>query len=106
MLFASSHKVHVVEKAVQKLGVLHGQAGRDEPFYGGADPINSRSSKASVRPRHTILYHAAAGGVGYLVCQWANALGATEQLSLVLSKQPDLEMEKKIEKKPRKIAPD
>ncbi|GJZ10999.1 putative alcohol dehydrogenase superfamily protein [Tanacetum coccineum] len=28
-------------------------------------------------PGHTILYHAAAGGVGSLVCQWANALGAT-----------------------------
>ncbi|KAI3511150.1 hypothetical protein L1887_18294 [Cichorium endivia] len=26
---------------------------------------------------HTILVHAAAGGVGYLVCQWANAIGAT-----------------------------
>ncbi|KAI3751020.1 hypothetical protein L2E82_22011 [Cichorium intybus] len=28
-------------------------------------------------PEHTILVHAAAGGVGSLVCQWANALGAT-----------------------------
>ncbi|KAJ9539750.1 hypothetical protein OSB04_026256 [Centaurea solstitialis] len=26
---------------------------------------------------HTILVHAAAGGVGSLVCQWANAIGAT-----------------------------
>ncbi|KAI3519577.1 hypothetical protein L1887_08787 [Cichorium endivia] len=26
---------------------------------------------------HTILVHAAAGGVGYLVCQWASAIGAT-----------------------------
>lgn len=26
---------------------------------------------------HTILVHAAAGGVGSLLCQWANALGAT-----------------------------
>ncbi|KAI3780228.1 hypothetical protein L2E82_10199 [Cichorium intybus] len=26
---------------------------------------------------HTILVHAAAGGVGYLVCQWANVIGAT-----------------------------
>ncbi|KAK1419501.1 hypothetical protein QVD17_28673 [Tagetes erecta] len=25
---------------------------------------------------HTILVHAAAGGVGSLLCQWANALGA------------------------------
>ncbi|KAI3508167.1 hypothetical protein L1887_23171 [Cichorium endivia] len=30
-----------------------------------------------VGPEHTILVHAAAGGVGSLVCQWANALGAT-----------------------------
>lgn len=26
---------------------------------------------------HTVLVHAAAGGVGSLLCQWANALGAT-----------------------------
>src|SRR3982751_5631523 len=30
-----------------------------------------------VRPRETILIHAAAGGVGLIVCQWAKALGAT-----------------------------
>ncbi|XP_042504575.1 quinone oxidoreductase-like [Macadamia integrifolia] len=30
-----------------------------------------------VESGHTILVHAAAGGVGSLVCQWANALGAT-----------------------------
>ncbi|KAL8253268.1 hypothetical protein R6Q59_036961 [Mikania micrantha] len=30
-----------------------------------------------VGPGHTILYHAAAGGVGSLACQWANTLGAT-----------------------------
>ncbi|KAF5760088.1 putative 2-haloacrylate reductase [Helianthus annuus] len=30
-----------------------------------------------VGPGHTILFHAAAGGVGSLACQWANALGAT-----------------------------
>ncbi|XP_047083330.1 quinone oxidoreductase-like [Lolium rigidum] len=30
-----------------------------------------------VGPGHTILLHAAAGGVGSLLCQWANALGAT-----------------------------
>ncbi|KAL7107275.1 hypothetical protein ACP275_06G043900 [Erythranthe tilingii] len=30
-----------------------------------------------VEPRHTVLIHAAAGGVGSLLCQWANALGAT-----------------------------
>ncbi|XP_057951637.1 uncharacterized protein LOC131146220 [Malania oleifera] len=30
-----------------------------------------------IEPRHTVLIHAAAGGVGSLLCQWANALGAT-----------------------------
>nr|GEY06253.1 putative alcohol dehydrogenase superfamily, zinc-type [Tanacetum cinerariifolium] len=30
-----------------------------------------------VGPGHTILVHAAAGGVGSLLCQWGNALGAT-----------------------------
>ncbi|CAI9774976.1 unnamed protein product [Fraxinus pennsylvanica] len=30
-----------------------------------------------VEPGHTILIHAAAGGTGSLLCQWANALGAT-----------------------------
>lgn len=30
-----------------------------------------------VEPGHRVLVHAAAGGVGSLLCQWANALGAT-----------------------------
>jgi NADPH2:quinone reductase len=30
-----------------------------------------------VEAGHTVLVHAAAGGVGSLLCQWANALGAT-----------------------------
>jgi NADPH2:quinone reductase len=30
-----------------------------------------------VQPGQTILFHAAAGGVGLIACQWANALGAT-----------------------------
>ncbi|KAL8552496.1 hypothetical protein ACS0TY_001253 [Phlomoides rotata] len=30
-----------------------------------------------VEEGHTVLVHAAAGGVGSLLCQWANALGAT-----------------------------
>ena len=30
-----------------------------------------------VKPGETILIHAAAGGVGLIVCQWAKALGAT-----------------------------
>jgi len=34
-------------------------------------------SVIQVEPGHTILVHAAAGGVGSLLCQWANALGAT-----------------------------
>lgn len=31
----------------------------------------------AVRPGDTILFHAAAGGVGQIACQWAKALGAT-----------------------------
>ncbi len=31
----------------------------------------------AVQPGDTILIHAAAGGVGTIVCQWANAIGAT-----------------------------
>ncbi len=31
----------------------------------------------SVQPGETILFHAAAGGVGLIACQWAKALGAT-----------------------------
>jgi NADPH2:quinone reductase len=31
----------------------------------------------AVRPGHTILVHAAAGGVGLILCQWARHLGAT-----------------------------
>ena len=30
-----------------------------------------------VTPETTLLFHAAAGGVGLIVCQWARALGAT-----------------------------
>jgi NADPH2:quinone reductase len=30
-----------------------------------------------LQPGQTILFHAAAGGVGLIACQWANALGAT-----------------------------
>lgn len=33
--------------------------------------------KIQVQPGHTVLIHAAAGGTGSLLCQWANALGAT-----------------------------
>ncbi|XP_020232595.1 uncharacterized protein LOC109812938 [Cajanus cajan] len=34
-------------------------------------------SSFKVEPGHTILVHAAAGGVGSLLCQWANTIGAT-----------------------------
>ncbi|KAF7836327.1 Quinone oxidoreductase 1 [Senna tora] len=39
-----------------------------------------------VEPGHTILVHAAAGGVGSLLCQWGNALGATV-IGLVSTKE-------------------
>ncbi|GJN29997.1 hypothetical protein PR202_gb18269 [Eleusine coracana subsp. coracana] len=35
------------------------------------------ASVLQVQRGHTVLVHAAAGGVGSLLCQWANALGAT-----------------------------
>ncbi|CAH1440903.1 unnamed protein product [Lactuca virosa] len=39
---------------------------------------------------HTILVHAAAGGVGYLLCQWASAIGATV-IGTVSTKQKALQ---------------
>ncbi|GKC46242.1 GroES-like zinc-binding alcohol dehydrogenase family protein, partial [Tanacetum coccineum] len=36
-----------------------------------------KKKKEEVERGHTILVHAAAGGVGSLLCQWANVLGAT-----------------------------
>ncbi|PQQ04316.1 uncharacterized protein Pyn_31229 [Prunus yedoensis var. nudiflora] len=43
------------------------------------DSLNykTRDNHILVEPGHTVLVHAAAGGVGSLLCQWANALGAT-----------------------------
>ncbi|GMY29432.1 probable quinone oxidoreductase isoform X2 [Fagus crenata] len=44
--------------------------GRGRSHWGG-------HTKGKVEPGHTILVHAAAGGVGSLLSQWANSLGAT-----------------------------
>ncbi|KAG5600423.1 hypothetical protein H5410_031793 [Solanum commersonii] len=38
---------------------------------------NASKLNLEVERGHTVLVHAAAGGVGSLLCQWANALGAT-----------------------------
>ncbi|KAB2598481.1 quinone oxidoreductase [Pyrus ussuriensis x Pyrus communis] len=51
------------------------------PVPPSIDPIVAASillkgMTAQVEPGHTVLVHAAAGGVGSLLCQWANALGA------------------------------
>ncbi|KAA8539777.1 hypothetical protein F0562_026469 [Nyssa sinensis] len=65
-------------------------ADRVVPVPSSIDPIVAASVMAKgmtvqylvrrcfkVEPGHTVLVHAAAGGVGSLLCQWANALGAT-----------------------------
>ncbi|KAL9240371.1 hypothetical protein vseg_014598 [Gypsophila vaccaria] len=65
-------------------------ASRVVPVPSSVDPITAASVMLKgltahcllrrcfeVQPGHTILVHAAAGGVGSLLCQWANALGAT-----------------------------
>ena len=39
--------------------------------------LDMNNCLVQVEPGHTILVHAAAGGVGSLLSQWANALGAT-----------------------------
>lgn len=54
-----------------------------DPILGAAVLLKGMTAQFLVRrcfkvePGHTILVHAAAGGVGSLLCQWANALGAT-----------------------------
>ncbi|PWA71520.1 alcohol dehydrogenase superfamily, zinc-type [Artemisia annua] len=59
-------------------------AERAVPVPPSVDPIVAASvlfkgliAEVLVGPGHTILVHAAAGGVGSLLCQWGNALGAT-----------------------------
>nr|ACF22765.1 quinone oxidoreductase [Brachypodium distachyon] len=42
-----------------------------------AKSYNCLAHSGMVESGHTVLVHAAAGGVGSLLCQWANALGAT-----------------------------
>ncbi|KAL8539538.1 hypothetical protein ACS0TY_001228 [Phlomoides rotata] len=54
-----------------------------DPVIGAAIMLKGMSAQflvcqsVKVQPGQTVLVHAAAGGVGYLLCQWANALGAT-----------------------------
>ena len=43
----------------------------------GHDRADAAARVHRVEPGETILIHAAAGGVGLIVCQWAKALGAT-----------------------------
>ncbi|KAL2920438.1 Quinone oxidoreductase [Bienertia sinuspersici] len=65
-------------------------ANRVVPLPPSVDPITAASvmlkgmtvhylvrRSFKVEAGHTVLVHAAAGGVGSLLCQWANALGAT-----------------------------
>ena len=46
----------------------------DDEGHDGAIPV---PSGLSAQGGETILYHAAAGGVGLIACQWARALGVT-----------------------------
>ena len=39
--------------------------------------MHMKNLSLQVQPGHVILVHAAAGGVGSLLCQWGRALGAT-----------------------------
>ncbi|KAH9297138.1 hypothetical protein KI387_028820, partial [Taxus chinensis] len=54
-----------------------------DPIVGAAIMLKGMTAQFLLRrcfkvePGHTILVHAAAGGVGSLLCQWGNALGAT-----------------------------
>lgn len=41
-----------------------------------------------VQPGDTILVHAAAGGMGLILCQWAKALGATVVGTVSTPKRP------------------
>ncbi|KAI3748965.1 hypothetical protein L6452_12441 [Arctium lappa] len=65
-------------------------ADRAVPIPAGVDPVEAACvifkgltaqvlvrSSFKVERGHTILVHAAAGGVGSILCQWANAIGAT-----------------------------
>lgn len=54
-----------------------------DPIFGASIMVSGMTTRFLLRtcfkvePGHTILVHAAAGGVGSLLCQWANSLGAT-----------------------------
>src|SRR5258708_6648135 len=43
----------------------------------GPGQVLMRNEAVQVKPGDTILVHAAAGGVGLIMCQWAKHLGAT-----------------------------
>ena len=49
------------------------------PLCGTAERISTIYTRlpGDVKKGDTILVHAAAGGVGVILCQWGNALGAT-----------------------------
>ncbi|URE32887.1 Zinc-binding dehydrogenase [Musa troglodytarum] len=56
---------------------------KETPFTPGMEAVGVVTAVGpgltdrQVEAGHTVLIHAAAGGVGSLLCQWANALGAT-----------------------------
>ncbi|KAM7266198.1 hypothetical protein ACFE04_004095 [Oxalis oulophora] len=48
-----------------------------DPITAASIILKGMTAQFLVERGHTVLVHAAAGGVGSLLCQWANALGAT-----------------------------
>ncbi|KZV51910.1 putative quinone oxidoreductase-like [Dorcoceras hygrometricum] len=48
-----------------------------DPITAASIMLKGMTAQFLVEPGHTVLVHAAAGGVGSLLCQWANACGAT-----------------------------
>ncbi|MFP3498290.1 zinc-binding dehydrogenase, partial [Pseudomonas sp. SIMBA_059] len=69
-----------------RVGVQIGEVGKDvaeaiglpkaEGALVSSVEVDGPAEQAGVQPGDVILFHAAAGGVGSLACQWANALGA------------------------------
>ena len=64
--------MYVLDMHAQGSKVLH-----DRPDFHDRELVDCILITTQVEAGHTVLVHAAAGGVGSLLCQWANALGAT-----------------------------
>ena len=65
------------DKLVQLPDAISYETARRHDAEGADGPISAAPDLPGRAGRHTILVHAAAGGVGLILCQWAKALGAT-----------------------------